>query len=74
MNNSAILNNESIGESIELFDRELNDLKRQVNDGYLKNKPDEGVCLFRFQTHRIEYIFSHSLNHVLHNLQPFASK
>jgi hypothetical protein len=33
----------SIIESIELFDKELNDIKRQANDGYLRIKPDETV-------------------------------
>jgi hypothetical protein len=56
LNNSAILNNESIGESIELFDRELNDLKRQVSDGYLKNKSDEGVSLFFTNSSDLKYV------------------
>jgi talin len=43
LNNSVVLNIESIGESIELLDRELNDLKRQASDGYLKIKSDEAV-------------------------------
>jgi hypothetical protein len=38
-----VLDIESMIESIELMDRELNDTKRQANDGYLKIKPEETV-------------------------------
>jgi hypothetical protein len=30
---------------IDLFDKELNDIKQQANDGYLKLKPDETVII-----------------------------
>ncbi len=78
MNNSVVLNIESIGESIELLDRELNDFKRQANDGYLKNKPDEAVSLFPNSSDckhlSCFFFFFHRSNCVLHNLLPFASK
>lgn len=43
LNDSMILDMQAINELIELFDKELNDMKRQANDGYLKIKPEETV-------------------------------
>lgn len=34
---------ESIVESIEILDRELDEIKRQAKDGHLRAKPDETV-------------------------------
>jgi len=40
---------ESIVESIEMLDRELEEIKRQAKDGHLKPKSDETVILvFKF--------------------------
>ena len=37
---------ESIIESIEMLDRELEEFKRQAKDGHLRAKPDETVGFF----------------------------
>ena len=37
---------DSIVESIEMLDKELIDIKRQVKDGHLKSKSDEMVICF----------------------------
>jgi hypothetical protein len=37
---------ESIVESIEMLDRELQETKRQAKDGHLRAKPDETAIIF----------------------------
>jgi hypothetical protein len=37
---------ESMDETIDFLDKELHEIRRQVNDGYLKMKPDETVREF----------------------------
>ena len=41
-----VLDVESVDETIEFLEKELNEMKRQVNDGYLKMKADETVSSY----------------------------
>jgi hypothetical protein len=45
---STPLDIESTIESIEMLDRELEEIKRQAKDGHLRAKPDETVIFFLF--------------------------
>jgi len=70
-----VLDIESIDESIELFDKELNDIKRQANDGYLKIKPNETVIFnLKFNLYFNYFSSFNRSTHVLHTLLQFVNK
>ncbi|CAF1156243.1 unnamed protein product [Adineta steineri] len=68
LSHSVLLDIESIIESIELLDRELNDIKRQANDNYLKIQPNETIdtCSTQFASicKQINTIINQLLNAV----------
>ena len=64
---------ESIIESIEMLDRELQETKRQAKDGHLRAKPDETVIIFLILKFFIFFCFIR-LIHLLLNYVLFVNK